>query len=226
MTEEEWLAEHHVSHWMLDVLTRPGKIHRTKVGRRKLRLFSCGCCRMAWHLLDDAVLRPALEVAERVAGGEAGKEELQRRSETIALLLAVGHGLEEPALAAAQMMAGACAPSPQTAAYHQCWFIPPLAGLSVGSLDSEAVLCHLVRDVFGNPFRPAVMKREWIAANDRSVEAVARSIYDERAFDRMPILADALEDAGCDDETILAHCRGPGPHVRGCWVVDSILGKG
>ena len=61
----------------------------------------------------------------------------------------------------------------------------------------------------------------------RSTDAVgvARAIYDDRAFDRLPILADALMDAGCDDEQILAHCRGPGPHVRGCWVVDLVLGK-
>ncbi len=55
--------------------------------------------------------------------------------------------------------------------------------------------------------------------------ALARSIYDDRAFDRLPVLADALEDAGCTDAAILDHCRGPGPHVRGCWVVDLILGK-
>ena len=54
---------------------------------------------------------------------------------------------------------------------------------------------------------------------------IAQAIYDKRAFDRMPILADALEDAGCDNADILAHCRGPNEHVRGCWVVDLILGK-
>ena len=69
------------------------------------------------------------------------------------------------------------------------------------------------------------LKLEWLAGNNGAAEPVAATIYDDRAFDRLPILADALEDAGCDDHDILAHCRGPGPHVRGCWVVDLVLGK-
>jgi hypothetical protein len=55
---------------------------------------------------------------------------------------------------------------------------------------------------------------------------LAQAIDDERAFDRLPILADALEDAGCTDADLLNHCRGPGLHVMGCWVVDMLLGKG
>ena len=62
----------------------------------------------------------------------------------------------------------------------------------------------------------------WLTSD---VVALARGIYDERTFDRMPILADALQDAGCDSADILNHCRGAGPHVRGCWVVDLVLGK-
>jgi hypothetical protein len=65
----------------------------------------------------------------------------------------------------------------------------------------------------------------WLRWNDGTVVKLAQSIYDERRFTDLPILADALEDAGCADADILAHCRGPGPHVRGCWVVDLLLGK-
>jgi hypothetical protein len=61
--------------------------------------------------------------------------------------------------------------------------------------------------------------------NDGTVIKIAQAIYNERAFERLPILADALEDAGCDNADILRHCREPGEHMRGCWVVDLLLGK-
>ncbi len=83
-----------------------------------------------------------------------------------------------------------------------------------------------MRDIFGNPFQPppslpsAVLK--W---NNGTVYRLAEAVYQDRAFDRLPILADALLDAGCEDEDLMAHCREPGPHVRGCWAVDLLLGK-
>jgi hypothetical protein len=80
----------------------------------------------------------------------------------------------------------------------------------------------LLRDIFGNPFRPVVADPSWLTP---TVHDLAAAIYADRAFDRLPILADALEEAGCDNTDVLGHCRGPGPHVRGCWVVDLILGK-
>ena len=82
--------------------------------------------------------------------------------------------------------------------------------------------CDLIRDIFGNPFRPISLEPSWLTS---SVVALASAIYEQRAFDRMPILADALEEAGCDNAEILNHCRLPGEHVRGCWVVDLLLGK-
>jgi hypothetical protein len=74
----------------------------------------------------------------------------------------------------------------------------------------------------GNPFRPVAADSRWLTS---TVVSLAQAIYDDRLFDRLPILADALEDAGCDNADILTHCRGDGSHVRGCWVVDLILGK-
>src|SRR5208283_1367502 len=70
---------------------------------------------------------------------------------------------------------------------------------------------RLLRDIFENPFRPVPLHSDWLTAN---VTAIAQAIYDERAFDRMPILADALQDAACTNQDILAHCRGPGTHAR------------
>jgi hypothetical protein len=84
------------------------------------------------------------------------------------------------------------------------------------------VQSHTLREIFGNPFRPVALDPAWQTA---TVVALTQAIYDEPAFDRLPILADALEDAGCTDADMLNHCRQPGAHVRGCWVVDLLLAK-
>ncbi len=83
----------------------------------------------------------------------------------------------------------------------------------------------LLRDIFSNPFRPAGVVPYWLSWNDATVVKLAQGIYEDRAFDRLPVLADALEEAGCDSAEIIAHCRGRGPHVRGCWVVDLLTGR-
>ncbi|VTR96240.1 Uncharacterized protein OS=Sorangium cellulosum (strain So ce56) GN=sce5710 PE=4 SV=1 [Gemmata massiliana] len=83
-------------------------------------------------------------------------------------------------------------------------------------------LTILARDIFGDPFRPVTLDPAWLTS---TVVALAEGIYADRAFDRLPILADALEEAGCGDPGVLSHCRGPGTHVRGCWVVDTLLKK-
>ena len=83
----------------------------------------------------------------------------------------------------------------------------------------------LLREIVGNPFCPVAVDPAWLVWNDGTMPKVAQAIYDERTFDRLPILADALEEAGCNDGVILSHCRQPGEHVRGCWVVDLMLGR-
>jgi len=80
----------------------------------------------------------------------------------------------------------------------------------------------ILRDIYGNPFRPIRIDPAWLTS---TVVQLAQGIYEDRAFDRMPVLADALQDAGCDDAEILDHCRSEGLHVRGCWLIDLILGK-
>jgi hypothetical protein len=80
----------------------------------------------------------------------------------------------------------------------------------------------LLRDIFGNPFRPVTFNPHWLTA---TVQRLASLIYEERQFDKMPLLGDALEEAGCDNADVLQHCRAGGEHVRGCWVVDKMLGK-
>ena len=80
----------------------------------------------------------------------------------------------------------------------------------------------LVHEVFGNPFRTVAFRTRW---RTEAVMALARTMYESRDFSAMPILVDALQDAGCDNDDLLSHCRGPGPHVRGCWVLDRVLCK-
>ena len=96
----------------------------------------------------------------------------------------------------------------------------PRGQLSAGE---AAAVCGLIRDLFGPPSRPAGFDPAWRTS---TAVALARQMYESRDLAAMPILADALQDAGCDDPDILAHCRGGGPHARGCWVVDLVLGKG
>jgi hypothetical protein len=83
----------------------------------------------------------------------------------------------------------------------------------------------MLRDIFGNPFQPVLVISSWLTWNDCLIPNLARAIYDERAFERLPILGDALEDAGCTDIGILDHCRSGGEHFLGCWVVDLLLGR-
>ena len=83
----------------------------------------------------------------------------------------------------------------------------------------------MLRDIFRNPFRPISLDAAWLWWNDGTVRKIAQVIYDDRTFTHMPILADALEEAGCTEQSILNHCRSGGEHVRGCWVVDLLLGK-
>ncbi|OAI52307.1 hypothetical protein AYO44_04665 [Planctomycetaceae bacterium SCGC AG-212-F19] len=91
-----------------------------------------------------------------------------------------------------------------------------------GDAPERSVQCQLLREIFGNPFRPLKFEAGW---RSPKVVSLAKTIYDKRSFDKMSVLADELEKAGCHNKDILGHCRGGGEHVRGCWVVDLVLGK-
>jgi len=99
----------------------------------------------------------------------------------------------------------------------------PKAKLDAAAKDLRR-FAPLLRCVF-NPFRPVVLDPAWLAWNGGAVRKMAQAIYEKRRFADLPILADALEEAGCTDAAILAHCRGGGEHVRGCWVVDLLTGR-
>jgi hypothetical protein len=190
---------------------------------RKRRLFACACGRRVGHLpyrgisaeTSDACRdadRRAIEVAEQVADGLRAKADLIVTSRPLSTNTVGRIVTRSSAKTAAAEVARF--PGLLTIARHEA--------RTAGALQKLLGHAELFRDIFGNPFRPVTVDPEWRTV---AVLALATGIYDDRAFDRMPILADALEDAGCDSDDIINHCRGPGPHVRGCWVVDLILGK-
>jgi hypothetical protein len=192
------------------------KVPRTKVGRRRLRLFAVACCRWVWHLLPDAPCRSAVEVAERFAEGQATRQELDAAfAATVPCVR--GHPYGKARYHAASAALDAVRPEVSWASFAAC---KASFGVNGDMSNDHGQVCDLLRDVFGNPFRPVTVERSWLKWNDGTVPKMAQAIYDERAFDRLPVLADALEDAGCAEAQLLDHCRGAGPHVRGCWVID------
>jgi hypothetical protein len=235
MTEEEWLANSE-SGSMLSFLQ--GEIIRlvddlpTQEARdqilaflqcpstRKLRLFACWCCRRIWNELIDVRSRSAVELTERFVDGLATQEELSAANLSAITARNVIRGNHIRRIAAN----AACSASVfeiTEAASESAVVVNSLEDIPVFE-DARVEHAHLLRCIFGNPFRPVALDPEW---HNSTVVQLAQGIYADRAFDRLPILADALQDAGCDHPDVLTHCRSTGPHARGCWVVDLILGK-
>jgi hypothetical protein len=236
VTESDWAAAtepHHMLAFLWSVGASP----------RKLQLFAAACCRRVWHRLPDPRSRRAVEVAERYADGEATAAEVTAaRDEAVRAQVAVG--------VAGRWDAGEC--GVVALAQAPDWLpdrwptASSVAGMAARAAGQHAELtgrnrkerrqnyvdrsgkemvaqCALLRDIVGPlPFRPVLVDVAW---RTEAVVGLARGMYEARDFGPMPVLADALEDAGCADEDFLSHCRSPGPHVRGCWVVDAVLGK-
>jgi hypothetical protein len=216
---------------------------------RKLRLFSVACCRRIWPLLADEASRRAVEVAERFADGSAGKAELQLAHQAATALLpdadtSVDHGLDvaNAAVHAAELtlrdgVYDATAHAAAAAARAVAGFaamdqassdeFAPMRAYFMGEDAERAAQADILRDVFGPiPFREIRIDPAWVEWNDGTVRRISQGIYDEKAFGRMVILADALLDSGCDCEEMIEHCREQGKvHVRGCWCLDLLLGR-
>jgi hypothetical protein len=195
---------------------------RSKSSDRKLRLFAVACCRSIWRLLPEERSKKAVEVGERYADGLATEKE-RRLAQTAARRGAEAAGQPSGMMAPYWAAAGRNSSSPTFAPTHSAYH----ARLALRrQLTRQA---RLLRDIVGNPFRPVSFDPAW---RTRPVLALTHAAYDNRTLpagtldtDCLAILADALEDANCSDAPILEHLRGPGPHVRGCWVVDAVLGK-
>jgi hypothetical protein len=210
-------------HWLIYTEPRPLLFFsRGRASGRKLRLFALACCRRVWDLLSTpstAAEGLAVAVAERWADGLASEGEVEdaRREST---------GRGHPAT----LGFSALSPSAEHAAAHTAEWA---ALCRYHTQHAErAAQTDLLRDVVGNPFRAAALDPAWLAWNDGVVVKLARAAYEDRSLPsgeldlaRLAVLADALEEAGCTDVELLGHLRCPGPHVRGCFAVDLLLGR-
>jgi hypothetical protein len=246
MTEKEWLTCTEPQA-MLEFL-------QEKPSERKVRLFAVACCRRIWHLLTDQRSRSAVEVAERFADGKVNEIERLLAFEGAAdapsdATPALNHTPLDFSDGSRRAFAAYCASC--TAGYtalNATAVAVPVRSLTRRAAEAVAYAsfdpgdstfaasdaaersekigqANILRDVHGNPFRPPMIDSTWLAWENCTVLNVAQAIYDERAFDKMPILADALQSAGCDNAEMLNHLRQSGVHVKGCWVVDRLLGK-
>jgi hypothetical protein len=224
MTEAEWMA-------CTDPEPLLEFLHNQTIEERKYRLFACACCRRIWHLLDGRSQR-LIEVVERYMAGLSDAAALAAAAEhhgdvlreatpyTPAHVIAPIVHMTRPGVGAAWALAWNTVSETRRALRLHSPREDPYRGYRECQVQAT-----ILREVIGNPFRslsvdPSI--RRW---NDETPARLAHAIYDEQAFDRLPILADALEEAGCTDQDILNHCRKPGDHIRGCWVVDALLGK-
>jgi hypothetical protein len=247
VNESQWLTTSDAQE-MLRWLCDRHHSHRRKAGQRKLRLFGCACCRLRWDDMVQPGSRAAVEFVERWAddpSAAAGLEQAQQEAakadgEVFDYWVVRGNWNKGPE-------ARAQSQEQREASEAARGLVHPSAGMSarandvmrrrVGEgapgTDQEKThrawksrlgrMAHLLRDIFGNPYRPVKLKPAWRTA---AVVGLAQTMYESRDFAAMPVLADALEDAGCDNPHVLAHCRGPTAfHVRGCWAVDLVLGR-
>ena len=213
MTEAQWLDCDYPKP-MLAFLKENGS-------DRKMRLFGVACCRLVWELLATNECRRTVELAERAADDPTIETELLAACRAVLDQGRDARGFSPPG----SSRRGAAINAAFFASTSKMWHVQSLAE-AVQTLAARsgtaAHQCRLLRDIFGNPCHPVTFDASW---RTLSVVSLAQTMYDNRTFDRMPELGDALERAGCRDQAILDHCRKPGEHVRGCWVVDLVLGN-
>jgi hypothetical protein len=208
-----------------------------RASERKWRLIACACSRRIWHFLDDRRSRQAVEATEKFFDGHINPDSYRlAQQEAWQAWCDTAYGPDEDgtinrAYALSFIAANAIVRLTSGAEWDGfLWTREEILhavqyafeGQSSAVEKEREAQCQLMRDVLGNPFQPVSLQTTWLTS---TVVRLAQTFYEDHAFDRLPILADALEEAGCTDATILGHLRGPGPHVRGCWAVDLLLGK-
>jgi hypothetical protein len=217
-----------------------------KASDRKQRLFAVACCRRVWSHIAERCGREAVLVSERYADGRASDENLETAffaadrvfssRDAVSGLAAAVRGLAAwRALDAARLAA-----HPETRGLGDGTAVAAAMAATSTSEDfwpqyacEEGHQCTLLRELFGNPLRPIQLDPAWLAWNDGTVRKLAEVAYDERDMpsghldrQRLAVVADALEQAGCADADVLGHLRSAGSHYRGCYALDAVLGKG
>jgi hypothetical protein len=213
-----------------------------RANHRKLRLFMAGCCRRVIHTFtdeEDLGREEAIDVAERYADGLADEDERERALHELTdggphrlwdyctNLVVADFTQVDPDDADAVACAIGAAEEAQSDAVEERYDESEEIERAEAAAQAD-----LLRDVFGNPWRPVAVEPAWLAWRRRAVVKLAQAVYDERELPsghldaaRLAVLADMLEEAGCSDADLLDHLRSPGLHVRGCFAVDTLLGR-
>lgn len=244
MTESDWFSTDSPNALFRHV--------RTRLSARKLQLIACGCCRLYDDAMS-AHQREHLSAVERHADGLADRDEYQSAVEefgrnTLEQFLITPAGVVTPPgvspdAALAQALMAVVSPPADFGLDRVISWLPSVSSRLAGpgeklraTQKSRLAICGVFREVVGNPFVERVSASpEWTAAGGKAASwmlkvgetarNIALGVQAEQAFDRLPILADALEDDGCADADLLAHLRHQSHHLRGCWAVDLVLGK-
>ena len=212
-----------------------------QLDQRKQRLLACACIRSIWHNLHDERFRTLVELSEALADGRATIEQVDQAGRNVHQIdsqIEFPRVLFEPPLSAMVAAMSVCDHNvtvgfSQALKFSLLSYAPCCKDQVTGwpnepeptRLNVQARhLANLTRDIVGNPFQLVYLHPDWLAWNNGTVGQLAETIYEERRYQDLPVLADALEEAGCDDTEILDHLRGPGVHARGCWVLDLARG--
>jgi len=234
MTEKEWLRFSDTD----DVFDY---LQKHQYSERKARLFAVACCRTLEPWLSESVCRVAIDRSEQFADGHITRQALgaSRKDFPAAKRFRLRSECQHRGFTGAlELLPPRTRMAIWSASWDACHYSVRADGWDAArySLLAAAVAHEhatsreeraglfrgLLHDIFGNPFRLVAVEPDWRSSD---VLGLARAIYEDRTFDRMPILADALMDAGCTDDKIIGHCGGDKPHVRGCWVLDLVLGR-
>jgi hypothetical protein len=221
----------------------PGLLPRrlSSLNTRKLRLFACACCRRIWPVLLDERCRQAVDMGERYADGKIDDQGLAAAREDAekAYQEDIWPSVEACIYPVYEEMTPQRALSAAKAAlwahtHHATWKAARVDGIITAEAASDpkgffwkstekaelTIQANFLGDLAGIPARAATFDPAW---RNSATMKLAQTMYDDRSFDRLPILADALQAAGCNNSDILEHCRRPGVHIRGCWVLDMLL---